>query len=204
MDSYVSQSHLLGTQSVIANNLNITKPPDGEPTLLTFDEVETMFHEFGHALHGFFSDVEYPYFTGTSVPRDFVEYPSQVNEMWATWPEILRHYAVHHETGEPIPTALLDRVLATQTFNQGFATTEYLAASLLDQAWHQLQPDEVPSAEDVLAFEARALRNADIAIDAVPPRYRTTYFSHIWSSGYSAGYYSYIWSEVLDLSLIHI
>ena len=202
MDSYVSQSHLLGTQSVIANNLNITKPPDGEPTLLTFDEVETMFHEFGHALHGFFSDVEYPYFTGTSVPRDFVEYPSQVNEMWATWPEILRHYAVHHETGEPIPTALLDRVLATQTFNQGFATTEYLAASLLDQAWHQLQPDEVPSAEDVLAFEARALRNADIAIDAVPPRYRTTYFSHIWSSGYSAGYYSYIWSEVLDADTV--
>ena len=202
MNEYVSQSRLLEEKAVVANHLNIVKPPEGEPTLLTITEVTTLFHEFGHALHGFFSDVEYPYFTGTSVPRDFVEYPSQVNEMWATWPEILRHYAVHHETGEPIPTALLDRVLATQTFNQGFATTEYLAASLLDQAWHQLQPDEVPSAEDVLAFEARALRNADIAIDAVPPRYRTTYFSHIWSSGYSAGYYSYIWSEVLDADTV--
>ena len=198
MNAYVSQSHLLGTLPVVGNHLNVPKPPDGEPTLLTFDEVTTMFHEFGHALHGFFSDVRYPYFAGTSVPRDFVEYPSQVHEMWATWPEVLRNYAVHHETGEPMPADLLDRVLATQQFNQGFATTEYLAASLLDQAWHQLTADEVPDAAGVEAFEAAALEAAGVALETVPPRYRSTYFSHIWSSGYSAGYYSYIWSEVLD------
>ena len=198
MNAYVSQSQLLGTSPVVGNHLNVPKPPDGEPTLLTFDEVTTMFHEFGHALHGFFSDVRYPYFAGTSVPRDFVEYPSQVNEMWATWPEVLRNYAVHHETGEPMPADLLDKVLATQQFNQGFATTEYLAASLLDMAWHQLTADEVPDAAGVEAFEAAALETAGVALDTVPPRYRSTYFSHIWSSGYSAGYYSYIWSEVLD------
>ncbi len=198
MNAYVSQSHLLETAPVVANHLNVPKPPDGEPTLLTFDEVTTMFHEFGHALHGFFSDVRYPYFAGTSVPRDFVEYPSQVNEMWSTWPEVLRNYAVHHETGEPMPADLLDKVLATQQFNQGFATTEYLAASLLDQAWHQLTADEVPDAAGVEAFEAAALEAAGVALATVPPRYRSTYFSHIWSSGYSAGYYSYIWSEVLD------
>ena len=198
MNAYVSQSRLLGTSPVVGNHLNVPKPPAGEPTLLTFDEVITLFHEFGHALHGFFSDVEYPYFAGTSVPRDFVEYPSQVNEMWATWPEVLENYAVHHETGEPMPADLLEKVLATQQFNQGFATTEYLAASLLDQAWHQLTADEVPAAADVETFEAAALEAAGVALDAVPPRYRSTYFSHIWSSGYSAGYYSYIWSEVLD------
>ncbi len=198
MNAYVSQSHLLGTSPVVANHLNVPKPPDGEPTLLTFDEVTTMFHEFGHALHGFFSNVRYPYFAGTSVPRDFVEYPSQVNEMWATWPEVLRNYAVHYETGEPMPADLLDKVLATQQFNQGFATTEYLAASLLDQAWHQLTADEVPDAAGVETFEAAALETAGVALETVPPRYRSTYFSHIWSSGYSAGYYSYIWSEVLD------
>ena len=198
MNAYVSQSHLLGTRPVIANHLNVPKPPEGEPTLLTFDEVETMFHEFGHTLHGLFSDVRFPYFAGTSVPRDFVEYPSQVNEMWATWPDVLKHYAVHHETGEPMPTALLDKVLATETFNQGFATTEYLAASLLDQAWHQLDVVDVPAAGDVESFEADALEAAGAALATIPPRYRSTYFSHIWSSGYSAGYYSYIWSEVLD------
>ncbi len=198
MNAYVSQSHLLDTSPVVANHLNIPKPPDGEPTLLTFDEVTTMFHEFGHALHGFFSDVRYPYFAGTSVPRDFVEYPSQVNEMWATWPEVLRNYAVHYETGEPMPADLLDKVLATQQFNQGFATTEYLAASLLDQAWHQLTADEVPDAAGVETFEAAALEAAGVALETVPPRYRSTYFSHIWSCGYSAGHYSYIWSEVLD------
>ncbi len=198
MNAYVSQSGLLGTQPVVANHLNVPKPPEGEPTLLTFDEVITLFHEFGHALHGLFSNVRYPYFAGTSVPRDFVEYPSQVNEMWATWPEVLRNYAVHHETGEPIPGDLLDRVLSARTFNQGFATTEYLAATLLDLAWHQLGVGETPDADGVLAFEEAALEKAGIAFAPVPPRYRTTYFSHIWSSGYSAGYYSYIWSEVLD------
>ena len=198
MNAYVSQSHLLETSPVVGNHLNVPKPPEGEPTLLTFDEVTTMFHEFGHALHGFFSDVRYPYFAGTSVPRDFVEFPSQVYEMWATWPEVLRNYAVHHETGEPMPADLLDRVLATEQFNQGFATTEYLAASLLDMAWHQITADEVPDAAGVEAFEAAALEAAGVALATVPPRYRSTYFSHIWSSGYSAGYYSYIWSEVLD------
>ena len=198
MNAYVSQSHLLGTSPVVANHLNIPKPPAEEPTLLTFDEVVTMFHEFGHALHGFFSEVQYPYFAGTAVPRDFVEYPSQVNEMWATWPEVLKNYAVHYETGEPMPAELLEKVLATQTFNQGFATTEYLAASLLDQAWHQLTVDEVPVVADVEQFETTALERAGVALETVPPRYRSTYFSHIWSSGYSAGYYSYIWSEVLD------
>ncbi len=198
MSAYVTQSKLLGTTPVIANHLNITKPVDGEPTLLTFGEVETMFHEFGHALHGFFSDVEYPYFAGTAVPRDFVEYPSQVNEMWATWPEVLTNYAVHYETGEAMPKQLLDKVLETAAFNQGFATTEYLAASLLDQAWHQLTVDQVPAPQDVTTFEARALQDAGVGVAVIPPRYRSTYFSHIWGSGYSAGYYSYIWAEVLD------
>ena len=202
MSSFVSQSDLLGTKPVVANCLNVPKPPAGEPTLLTFDEVETMFHEFGHALHGFFSAVRYPYFSGTAVPRDFVEYPSQVNEMWATWPEVLRNYALHHETGEPMPAELLDKVLASETFNQGFATTEYLAASLLDQAWHQLPAGDVPDADGVVAFEAAALAQAGVALDTVPPRYRSTYFSHIWSSGYSAGYYSYIWAEVLDADTV--
>ena len=198
MNAYVPQSGLLGTKPVVANHLNIPKPPEGEPTLLTFDEVITLFHEFGHALHGLFSEVRYPTFSGTSVPRDFVEYPSQVNEMWATWPEVLKNYAVHHETGEPIPQALLERVLSARTFNQGFATTEYLAATLLDLAWHRLTADEVPEASEVVAFEESALEAAGAAFAPVPPRYRSTYFSHIWSSGYSAGYYSYIWSEVLD------
>jgi peptidyl-dipeptidase Dcp len=195
--SYVPQSRLTGTRPVVANHLNVPKPPEGEPTLLTFDEVTTMFHEFGHALHNMFSDVTYPFFSGSAVPRDFVEFPSQVNEMWATWPEVLANYAVHDETGEAMPRELLDKVLATQSFNQGFATTEYLAASLLDMAWHQLTPDQVPEADGLLAFEEKALRSAGVALDALPPRYRSTYFSHIMS-GYAAGYYSYIWSEVLD------
>ena len=197
MNAYVSQSGLMGTLPVVANHLNVPKPPAGEPTLLTWDEVTTMFHEFGHALHGMFSDVEYPTFAGTSVPRDFVEYPSQVNEMWADWPEILSNYAVHHETGKAMPRELLDKVFASSKFNQGFGTTEYLAASLLDQAWHQLTPEKVPDADDLLAFEAKALKDAGASLDAIPPRYRSTYFSHI-IGGYSAGYYSYIWSEVLD------
>ena len=202
MNAYVSQSGLLRTKPVVANHLNIPQPPEVQPTLLTFDEVITMFHEFGHALHGLFSDVRFPYFAGTSVPRDFVEYPSQVNEMWATWPEVLQNYAVHHETGDPIPADLLARVLSARTFNQGFATTEYLAATLLDLAWHQLTASEVPDAEGVLAFEEAALEAAGVAFAPVPPRYRSTYFSHIWGSGYSAGYYSYVWSEVLDADSI--
>ena len=197
MNAYIAQSHLLGTRPVVANHLNITKPPEGEPTLLTFDEVTTAFHEFGHALHGMFSDVRYPSFAGTRVPRDFVEYPSQVNEMWAVWPEVLENYAVHFETGEAMPQELLDKVLSTQQFNQGFATAEYLAASIVDQALHQLAPEEVPGADEVMDFEAQALERAGMAMEEIPPRYRVPYFSHIMG-GYSAGYYSYIWSEVLD------
>ncbi|MCZ6526396.1 MAG: M3 family metallopeptidase [Gammaproteobacteria bacterium] len=197
MNAYISQSELMGSKPVVANHLNIPKPPTGEATLMTFDEVTTMFHEFGHALHGMFSKVRYPHFAGTSVPRDFVEYPSQVNEMWVIWPEVLKNYAVHHETGEPMPSELLDKILATQKFNQGFAVTEYLAASLLDQSWHQLTPEQVPDADGLLKFEANALEAAGVAMDSLPPRYRSTYFSHIMG-GYSAGYYSYIWSEVLD------
>ena len=201
MNSYVSQSKLSGNLPVVANHQNVAKPPKGEPTLMSFDEVITMFHEFGHALHGMFSNVNYPYFSGTSVPRDFVEYPSQVNEMWAVWPSILKNYAIHYQTGEPMPQELLDKVLETQKFNQGFATTEYLAASILDQALHQLNESEIPSAEELIAFEKQALEDGGIAFEAVPPRYRSTYFSHI-IGGYSAGYYSYIWSEVLDADTV--
>lgn len=197
MNAYVPQSRLLQTQPVVANHLNITKPAEGVATLLSFDEVTTLFHEFGHALHGLFSDVDYPSFSGTRVPRDFVEYPSQVNEMWATWPSVLANYAVHFETGEAMPQELLDKVLAAQKFNQGFATTEYLAASLLDQALHQLTPETVPDAGELVQFEADALAAAGVDLAEVPPRYRSAYFSHIMG-GYSAGYYSYIWSEVLD------
>ena len=201
MNAYVSQSKLKGNLPVVGNHQNVVKPSEGEPTLLSFDEVITMFHEFGHALHGMFSNVNYPYFSGTSVPRDFVEYPSQVNEMWAVWPSVLKNYAVHYKTNEAMPKELLDKVLATQKFNQGFSTTEYLASSILDQSLHQLTPEQVPEADDLIAFEADALKTAGIAFEAVPPRYRSTYFSHI-IGGYSAGYYSYIWSEVLDADTV--
>ena len=197
-NAYVSQSTLLGTRPVIANHLNIPKPPAGQPTLMTYDEVNTAFHEFGHALHGMFSAVKYPRFAGTAVPRDFVEFPSQVNEMWMTWPDILKNYAKHHQTGAPLPAELLAKVTAAAKFNQGFKTTEYLAAALLDQAWHQIGATAVPEADGVLAFEAAALKKYGVDFAPVPPRYRTTYFSHTFAGGYSAGYYSYIWSEVLD------
>jgi peptidyl-dipeptidase Dcp len=200
--AYVPQSGLLGTKPVIANHLNIPPPPAGEPTLLTHDEVRTMFHEFGHALHGMFSDVRYPRFSGTSVPRDFVEYPSQVNEMWQDWPEVLRNYAKHYKTGDPIPQELLDKVKAAAKFNQGFSTTELVAANVIDQAWHQRTAAELPDAEGVLAFEAKALADKGVDFAPVPPRYRSTYYSHIFAGGYSAGYYSYFWSEVLDAASV--
>ena len=200
MNSYVLQNSLLGTKPVVANHLNIPKPPPGQPTLLTHDEVRTAFHEFGHALHGMFSNVKYPRFGGTTVPRDFVEYPSQVNEMWANWPEVLKNYAKHYQTGEPIPQALLDKVEAADKFNQGYKTTEYLAASLLDQAWHQIDPSQIPT--DAVAFEKEALQKAGVDYPPVPPRYRSFYFSHAFAGGYSAGYYSYIWSEVLDADTV--
>ncbi|MBJ7309824.1 M3 family metallopeptidase [Rugamonas sp. CCM 8940] len=200
MNEYISQSGLMGTHSVVANHLNIPKPPAGEPTLMTYDEVKTTFHEFGHALHGMFSNVKYPRFSGTNVPRDFVEYPSQVNEMWAVWPEVLGNYAKHYKTGAPMPKELLDKVVASKKFNQGFLTTEYLAASLLDQRWHQLAPSQIPT--DVLGFEAAALKDMGVDFAPVPPRYRTTYFSHAFSGGYSAGYYAYLWSEKLDADTV--
>ena len=200
MNSYVSQNDLFSTKPVVANHLNVPKPGAGKPTLLTWDEVTTAFHEFGHALHGMFSDVKYPYFF-MNVPRDFVEYPSQVNEMWADWPEILKNYAKHYQTGEPLPQALLDKVLAASKFNEGFATTEYLGAAMLDQSWHQLSADRVPAAKDVMAFEAAALKKNGTDYAPVPPRYRTPYFSHIMG-GYAAGYYAYIWSEVLDANSV--
>ena len=201
MNEYVSQSSLTGNHPVVGNHLNIPEPAEGEPALLTWDEVITLFHEFGHALHGMFSNVTYPSFSGTEVPRDFVEYPSQVNEMWSAWPEVLKNYAVHYQTGEPMPVELLDKVLASQKFGQGFGTTEALAAALLDQSWHQLTPEQVPDAGELLAFEASALEKAGVAVPEVPPRYRSTYFSHIMG-GYDAGYYAYSWSEVLDADTV--
>ncbi len=195
MNEYTTQSFLLNHHPVVANHHNIPKPAAGQPTLLTFDEVTTLFHEFGHALHGMFSHVKYPTFAGTSVPRDFVEFPSQVNEMWAAWPQVVSHYAKHYQTGEPMPKALLAKMLSTQKFNQGFATTEYLSASLIDQAWHQRKAGDVPT--DVPGFEAASLKKVGLDFAAVPPRYRSAYFAHAFSNGYSAGYYSYIWADVL-------
>lgn len=205
MNSFVEQARLLNTKPVVVNNLNIPKPPAGQPTLLTSDEVNTAFHEFGHALHGLFSDVQYPQFSGTSVPRDFVEYPSQYNEMWMTDPRVLANYARHYQSGAPMPKELMDKVLAARKFNQGYATTEYLAAAILDQAWHQLPADKTPAQADVAKFEANALKEAGIDFAPVPPRYRSSYFSHIFASptGYSAGYYAYIWSEVLARDTEH-
>ncbi|HEY0491375.1 MAG TPA: M3 family metallopeptidase, partial [Telluria sp.] len=200
MNAYVGQSKLMGTKPVIANHLNIPKPPAGEATLLTYDELRTLFHEFGHALHGMFSDVKYPRFAGTRVPRDFVEFPSQVNEMWAVYPEVLANYAKHYKTGAPMPKELLDKVIASKKFNEGFRTTEYLAASMLDQRWHQLGVNQIPT--DVLGFEAEAMKAAGVDFAPVPTRYRTTYFSHVFSGGYSAGYYGYLWSEKLDADTV--
>ncbi|WP_282270365.1 M3 family metallopeptidase [Stenotrophomonas sp. PS02298] len=197
MNAYVSQSGLTGDKPVVANHLNIPKPPAGKPTLLTWDEVTTTFHEFGHALHGMFSDVKYPYFAGTAVPRDFVEFPSQVNEMWSDEPTILANYAKHYQNGSAMPQALLDKVIAASKFNQGFATTEYLGAAMLDQNWHQIGVGQIPAPKDVMKFEHEALAKDGIYYAPVPPRYKTPYFSHIMG-GYSAGYYAYIWSEVLD------
>lgn len=200
MNAILSQSRLRGTAPVVVNNLNVPRPGDDEPTLLTFDEVTTLFHEFGHALHGLFAAVTYPHFAGTNVFRDFVEFPSQVNEMWILWPEVLDNYARHHRTGEPLDPAIVERLRSTSSFDQGHATSEYLAAAWLDQAWHR--PDADAPVTEVAEFEAAAL--ADIGLDdpAVPTRYSSTYFAHVFSGGYSAGYYSYIWSEVLDADTV--
>ncbi|XBH22816.1 M3 family metallopeptidase [Jonesiaceae bacterium BS-20] len=203
MNNLVDQNHLLAQRAIVVNNLNIPKPPAGQPTLLTWDEVITVFHEFGHALHGLFSNVYYPSHSGTNVARDFVEYPSQVNEIWAWDPTILAQYAVHYETGEPIKQEWIETMISSRQFNEGFGTTEYLAAALLDQAWHQLTADQVPTDPDqVQEFERSALKDAGIYLDEIAPRYRTTYYNHIFGGGYSAGYYSYIWSEVLDADTV--
>jgi peptidyl-dipeptidase Dcp len=196
MNNLVDQNHLFGQLPVVVNNLNIPKPPAGEPTLLTFSEITTLFHEFGHALHGLLSQVKYIRTSGTSVERDFVEFPSQVNEMWILWPEVVNNYALHHETGERLPQELIDRLKSAETFNEGQATTSYLAAAILDLAWHELEEGQV--VEDVIAFEKKAIEGYGLDFAPVPTRYRSTYFSHIFAGGYSAGYYGYIWSEILD------
>ncbi|MFE0382080.1 M3 family metallopeptidase [Streptomyces inhibens] len=203
MESLVTQSHLLGHKPVVVNNLNIAKPPAGEPALLTWSEVTTLFHEFGHALHGLFSDVRYPLLAGTQVPRDFVEFPSQVNEVWADWPEVLAHYARHHVTGEPMPAELPARLREAENFGAGFRMVEHQAAAVLDWAWHTLSADgDTPGEGDAEAFEAAALEHWGLAVAAIPPRYRTGYFAHIFSSGYAAGYYGYRWAEVLDADTV--
>lgn len=200
MNSLVDQNTLLDQSPVIVNNLNIPKPPEGSVTLLTLDETTTFFHEFGHALHGLLSNVTYPRVSGTSVERDFVEFPSQVNEMWMMWPEVVDEYARHYETGERLPQEWIDTLQTTETFNEGYKTTSYLAASVLDLAFHLLH--EETEIEDVEQFERDAIAAYGLDFEPVPTRYRSTYFSHIFAGGYSAGYYGYIWSEVLDADAV--
>jgi len=202
MNNLVDQNFLFNQLPVVVNNLNIPKPPAGKPTLLTFSETTTLFHEFGHALHGLLSQVKYPRVSGTSVQRDFVEFPSQVNEMWILWPEVVENYARHFETGEKLPQEWIDNLDAASTFNEGHATTSYLAAAILDLAWHSLTTEEAAKVTDVEAFEAQAIKDYGLDFAPVPTRYRSTYFSHIFAGGYSAGYYGYIWSEVLDADTV--
>jgi peptidyl-dipeptidase Dcp len=194
-DNFVQQSTLLGTHTVAFNVCNFTKPAAGQPALISYDDVVTMFHEFGHALHDLFSNTKYPTLSGTSTTRDFVEFPSQFNEHWADEPSVFANYAKHYKTGEPMPAELLQKIKEAGTYGQGFATTEYLAAALLDQAWHT-QVVDAPK-QDVDKFEDAALKHFHVDYALVPPRYRTSYFSHIWGGGYSAGYYAYLWSAVL-------
>ena len=198
MNTLVDQNHLLDQRPIVVNNMNIPKPAPGAPTLLTFDEVNTLFHEFGHTLHGLLSDVKFPRFSGTAVDRDFVEFPSQVNEMWMLWPEVLDNYARHHETGRRLDPEIGERLAAASAFNQGFETTHYLAAAVLDLALHEVET--LP--EDLIEFEAEAIADYGLDFAHVPTRYRTTYFSHIFDGGYSAGYYGYIWSEILDADTV--
>ncbi|HZW42462.1 MAG TPA: M3 family metallopeptidase, partial [Agromyces sp.] len=202
MNSLVEESALTGQLPVVVNNLNVPKPAADEPTLLTFDETRTLFHEFGHALHGLFARVAYPSFSGTNVYRDFVELPSQVNELWMLRPEVLEHFAVHHETGERMPQTLIDRLIASRGFNEGHDTTEYLAAAVLDQAWHRLDVEDAAAVTDVAAFEHAALDATGLDDPLVPPRYSSTYFAHVFAGGYDAGYYSYIWSEVAGADIM--
>ncbi|MDQ1203731.1 Zn-dependent oligopeptidase [Microbacterium sp. SORGH_AS 862] len=202
MNSIVTPSELRLSAPVVVNNLNVSDPGEGQPTLLTLDEVTTLFHEFGHALHGLFARTRYPHFAGTAVFRDFVEFPSQVNEMWMLAPGVVENYARHIETDEPLPSDVIERLNASGTFDQGFATSEYLAAAWLDLAWHSMSVEDASAEIDVVEFERRALEDIGLTEPAVPPRYSTTYFAHIFSGGYSAGYYSYIWSEVIDADTV--
>ena len=196
MDTFVSQSKLLGTLPVVFNVANFSKPAPGQPALISFSDVTTMFHEFGHALHGMFSNTIYPSLAGTQVARDFVEFPSQFNENWATYPAVFDHYAKHYQTGAPMPAELAAKLKKSEKFNGGYALTEVLAAAELDMQWHTLPA--AASSENPDQFEVEALKKKQFVLPAVPPRYRSTYFSHIWSGGYGAGYYAYLWSEMLD------
>jgi peptidyl-dipeptidase Dcp len=196
MDVFVGQSKLLGTKPVIYNVANFTKPAPGQPALISFDDVTTMFHEFGHALHELFADQEYPTLSGVNVARDFVEFPSQFNEHWALYPAVLEHYAINYKTGKPMPKQLADKIRKADTFNQGYALTELLAAAQLDMEWHML-PASAPK-ENVDQFETEALKETHLDLHDVPPRYRSSYFLHIWTNGYAAGYYAYLWTEMLD------
>jgi peptidyl-dipeptidase Dcp len=196
MSEFVGQSKLLGTLPVIYNVANFQKPAPGQATLISFDDVITMFHEFGHGLHGIFADTVYPSLSGTNVPRDFVEFPSQFNEHWANYPQVFKHFALHYQTGAPMPEELVAKIKKAATFNQGYKVTEALAGAELDMQWHLLPANA--GLEDVDAFEKEALKKTHLDLAAVPPRYRTSYFLHIWSNGYAAGYYAYAWTQMLD------
>lgn len=195
MSNFVNQSTLLESKPVIYNVCNFTKPPAGEPALLSWDEVITLFHEFGHTLHGLFASQRYPSLSGTETPRDFVEFPSQINEHWASEPQVFRQFARHYQSGEPMPAALHEKIIRAGKFNKGYEMSELLAAALLDLHWHSLTGDRTPQSVD--GFEQQALQSDNLALAAVPPRYRSSYFQHIWGGGYAAGYYAYIWTQML-------
>ena len=196
MNSFVRQAKIFGTKPVISNTANFTKPAAGQPGLVTFSEVRTMFPEFGHGLHGLFANQTYPTLSGTAVARDFVEFPSQFNEHWALEPRVLAHYAHHYQTGAAMPQALVDKIKRSETFNQGYSFGETLTAAQLDMAWHSVPSTAVP--KDVNTFEAKALGETGLNVRYVPPRYRTSYFNHIWGSGYAAGYYAYLWTDMIQ------
>jgi len=196
MSTFVDQSKLMGTLPVVYNVANLPKPVAGEPALISFSDVTTMFHEFGHALHGMFANSEYPSLSGTATARDFVEFPSQFNEHWAIYPAVFQHYATHYKTGAAMPAELVSKIRKAETFNEGYKLTELVAAAELDMQWHTLAAGT--AVPDVDAFETQALQKTHLLLAAVPPRYRSSYFSHIWGSGYAAGYYAYLWTQMLD------